>query len=49
LWVTGEGAPDFAPSQYLHTAEIHDSYMDPNVTFNNLYAEEQEYDQNEDG
>lgn len=39
LWVTGEGAPDFAPSQHVHTAEIHDSYMDPSITFNNLYAE----------
>ena len=38
LWVTGEGAPDFAPSQYIHSAEIHDSYTDPDVTFNNLYA-----------
>ena len=39
LWVTGEGAPDFAPSQYIHSAEIHDSYTDPEVTFNNLYKE----------
>jgi len=38
LWVTGEGAPDFAPSQYIHSAEIHDSYTDPDITFNNLYA-----------
>ena len=37
LWVTGEGAPDFAPSQYVHSAEIHDSYMNPYLTFNNLY------------
>ena len=36
LWVTGEGAPDFAPSQYIHSAEIHDSYTDPDITFNNL-------------
>ena len=38
LWETGSGAPDFYPSQHLHTAEIDDSYMDPNVTFNNLYS-----------
>ena len=37
LWVTGEGAPSFAPSQYVHSAEIHDSYMNPYLTFNNLY------------
>jgi hypothetical protein len=42
LWVTGEGAPDFAPSQYVHSAEIHDSYMNPYLTFNNLYQEENE-------
>ena len=23
LWVTGEGAPDFTPSQYIHSAEGH--------------------------
>tara|TARA_Y100000361_G_scaffold56032_1_gene48871 strand:- start:145 stop:558 length:414 start_codon:yes stop_codon:yes gene_type:complete len=39
LWETGSGAPDFYPSQHLHSAEIHDSYMDPKVTFNNLYSE----------
>ena len=38
-WVTGEGAPDFKPSQWIHCAEQDDSYLDPNVTFNNLYAE----------
>ena len=37
LWETGEGAPDFKPSQYLHAREIHNSYLDPAVTFNNLY------------
>ena len=42
LWVTGEGATDFAPSQYVHSAEIHDSYMNPYLTFNNLYQEETE-------
>jgi len=39
LWETGEGAPDFRPSQYEHAAEIHNSYLDPAVTFNNLYKE----------
>ena len=39
LWVTGEGAPDFKPSQYTHSAEEHESYTDPIVTFNNLYDE----------
>jgi len=37
-WMTGEGAPDFAPSQQIHCAEQDDSYMDPEQTFNNLYA-----------
>jgi len=39
LWVTGEGPPDFIPSQHIHAAEIHDSYTDPEITFNNLYKE----------
>ena len=39
LWVTGEGAPDFAPSQHLHSAEGHESYLDPAITFNNLYED----------
>ena len=39
LWVTGEGAPDFAPSQHLHSAEGHESYLDPLTTFNNLYSD----------
>ena len=39
LWVTGEGAPDFAPSQWLHSAESHESYLDPYTTFNNLYED----------
>ena len=39
LWNTGEGAPDFTPSQYTHTAEGHSSYTDPNITFDNLYSE----------
>ena len=38
-WITGEGAPDFRPSQYIHCAEQDDSYTDPEVTFNNLYYE----------
>ena len=37
LWETGEGAPDFKPSQWMHNAESDDSYMDPSVTFDNLY------------
>jgi len=40
LWVTGEGPPDFVPSQHTHSAEINDSYMDPSVTFDNLYAKD---------
>jgi len=39
LWNTGDGAPDFTPSQYTHTAEGHSSYTDPNITFDNLYSE----------
>jgi len=42
LWVTGEGPPDFAPSQHIHSAEGHDSYLDPLTTFNNLYSEQLE-------
>ena len=38
MWVTGKGAPDFVPSQWTHSAEEHDSYMDWETTFNNLYA-----------
>jgi hypothetical protein len=37
LWVTGEGPPDFKPSQWAHSAEGHESYLDPSITFNNLY------------
>ena len=40
LWRTGEGAPDFSPSQWIHSAEKHDSYMDANITFDNLYNQE---------
>ena len=36
---TGEGAPDFAPSQWLHSAESHESYLEPSITFNNLYED----------
>ena len=39
LWETGEGPPDFRPSQYIHNAEIHETYLDPAVTFDNLYSE----------
>ena len=40
LWRTGEGAPDFAPSQWTHPAEGHSTYTDPLITFDNLYASE---------
>ena len=40
LWRTGEGAPDFIPSQWVHSAEGHESYLDPKITFNNLYDED---------
>ena len=40
LWRTGEGAPDFMPSQWVHSAEGHESYLDPKITFNNLYDED---------
>ena len=39
LWVTGDGAPDFKPSQFIHSAEGHESYLDPAITFNNLYED----------
>jgi hypothetical protein len=42
LWETGEGAPDFKPSQWMHNAESDESYMDPSVTFDNLYAKKEE-------
>jgi len=31
LWVTGDGAPDFKPSQWTHSAEGHESYLDPSI------------------
>ena len=40
LWACGEGAPDFRPSQWIHSAECDSSYINPDITFNNLYAEE---------
>jgi hypothetical protein len=40
LWLKGDGAPDFVPSQHLHSSEIHDSYLDAEQTFNNLYKQE---------
>ena len=40
LWACGEGAPDFRPSQWVHSAECDSSYMNPEVTFINLYMEE---------
>jgi|TARA_R100001079_G_scaffold110627_1_gene86736 hypothetical protein len=41
LWETGEGAPDFLPSQWIHNAESDESYMDPSITFDNLYAKKE--------
>ena len=38
LWVTGEGPPDFIPCQWIHSSEEHESYTDPNITFDNLYS-----------
>ena len=40
LWACGDGAPDFRPSQWTMSAECDESYMDPEKTFNNLYAED---------
>ena len=39
LWAHGEGPPDFRPSQWTHSAECDDSYMDPSIPFDNIYAE----------
>jgi hypothetical protein len=39
LWRTGEGAPDFKPSQWTHSAESHESYLNPDITFDNLYSD----------
>ena len=39
LWAVGEGPPDFVPSQWEHSAEQHDSYMDWETTFDNLYSD----------
>ena len=39
LWRTGEGTPNFAPSQWVHSAEDHESYLDPVTTFDNLYSD----------
>ena len=36
------GAPDFAPSQWVHSAESHESYTDPTIVFDNLYAPEED-------
>jgi hypothetical protein len=42
LWATGEGAPDFRPSQTVHSAEGHESYTDPSIVFDNLYHDNNE-------
>ena len=47
FWVTGEGAPDFRPSQFTHCAEQDDSYMDSDVTFDNLYRDN--FNENSEG
>jgi len=44
LWRVGEGPPDFSPSQWIHSAEKHDSYMDSNITFDNLYNQDDRKD-----
>ena len=36
------------PSQHLHSAEGHESYLDPLITFNNLYSEGFTEDKGED-
>ena len=38
LWETSKGVPDFCPSSQIHCAEEDSSYRDPNVVFNNIYA-----------
>ena len=38
LWECGDGPPDFKPSQWTHSAECDSSYMNPEVTFDNLSA-----------
>ena len=44
LWRVGDGPPDFSPSQWIHSAEKHDSYMDSYTTFDNLYNQEDRKD-----
>ena len=40
---TGDGAPDFKPSQHIHYSKSDLDYtMDVNQIFDNLYAEEEE-------
>ncbi len=40
---TGEGAPDFRPSQYIHYSKSDLDYtLDTQQIFNNLYAEDEE-------
>jgi hypothetical protein len=42
LWECGDGPPDFKPSQWTHSAECDVSYMIPEITFDNLYADNEE-------
>tara|TARA_R100000541_G_scaffold12781_1_gene21292 strand:- start:2492 stop:3190 length:699 start_codon:yes stop_codon:yes gene_type:complete len=48
LWRTGEGAPDFCPNQKIYSAEGHESYTDPSIVFDNLYAEPDNDEDDED-
>ena len=46
---TGEGAPDFKPSQHIHYSKSDLDYtMDVNQIFNNLYANEEQEDEDEE-
>ncbi len=44
LWRVGDGPPDFSPSQWIHSAEKPDSYMDSYTTFDNLYNQDDRKD-----
>jgi len=42
-WETGEGAPDFRPSQHIHYSKSDLDYtLDVNQVFDNLYAEQRD-------
>jgi hypothetical protein len=43
---TGEGAPDFRPSQHIHYSKSDLDYtLDVNQVFDNLYAEKDDEDE----